>query len=156
MKIALSSDQTLRLLQALQRGGVNETGGQMFGEQIAPSHFRVTELTVQARPGTFARFLVDLVQAAKDAFRFFDQTEHRYERFNYIGEWHSHPNFAVRPSGQDSATMRALVQDQDFIGSFAVLMITRLDQGTLHAGAWLFDPAGHEQQVNLEIEHEPG
>ncbi|ANT54477.1 Mov34/MPN/PAD-1 family protein [Mesorhizobium amorphae] len=154
MKVALAADQTERLLAALERAGVKEIGGQLFGEQLAPSDFRVTELTVQSRPGTFARFIVDLLQAAKDAIRFFDRTEHRYTRYNYIGEWHSHPSFAVQPSGTDAATMRQLVRDAQFAGTFAVLMIVRLDAETLTSGAWVFDPQGNERRVLLEVELE--
>lgn len=154
MRVALAADQAGRLVAALRRAGVKEIGGQLFGEQLAPSDFRVTELTVQSRPGTFARFVVDLLQAAKDAVRFFDRTEHRYARYNYIGEWHSHPSFAVQPSGPDVATMRDLVQDTQFVGTFAVLMIVRLDTETLTVGAWVFDPQGEERAITLEVELE--
>lgn len=154
MKIALAPDQAGRLVAALKQAGVKEIGGQLFGEQLAPSDFRVTELTVQSRPGTFARFIVDLLQAARDAVRFFDRTEHRYTRYNYIGEWHSHPSFAVQPSGTDVATMRDLVRDSQFVGYFAILMIVRLDAEALTAGAWVFDPQGRERAVSLEVELE--
>nr|WP_249817177.1 Mov34/MPN/PAD-1 family protein [Bradyrhizobium sp. 160] len=147
----MAPDQTHRLVAALKQAGVKEIGGQLFGEQLAPSDFRVTELTVQSRPGTFARFIVDLLQAARDAVRFFDRTEHRYTRYNYIGEWHSHPSFAVQPSGTDVATMRDLVRDSQFVGYFAILMIVRLDAEALTAGAWLFDPQGAERAVSLEV-----
>ncbi|WP_372012443.1 Mov34/MPN/PAD-1 family protein [Tistrella mobilis] len=152
MKIAVAADQTGKLVAALKRAGIKETGGQLFGEQLAPSNFRVTELTVQSRPGTFARFVVDLLQAAKDAVRFFERTEHRYTRYNYIGEWHSHPSFAVQPSGSDVAAMRGIVSDPRFAGSFSILMIVRLDAETLTAGAWVFDPQGAEHPVTLEVE----
>lgn len=152
MKIAVASDQTEKLTAALKRAGINETGGQLFGEQLAPSNFRVTELTVQSRPGTITRFFVDLLQAAMDAVRFFEQTKHRYTRYNYIGEWHSHPSFVVQPSGPDVAAMRGIVRDPQFAGSFSVLMIVRLDAERLTAGAWVFDPRGAEHPVTLEIE----
>jgi hypothetical protein len=142
------------LVAGLKRAGVKEIGGQLFGEQLEPSNFRVTDLTVQARPGTLARFVVDLLQAARDALLFFDRTEHRYTRYNYIGEWHSHPSFAVRPSGPDVATMRDLVHDPRFAGTFAILMIARLDGEALTAGAWVFDPQGGERAVTLEIQSE--
>lgn len=151
MKITVAADQAEKLVAALRRSGIKETGGQLFGEQLAPSNFRVTDLTVQSRPGTFARFVVDLLQAAKDAVRFFDRTEHRYTRYNYIGEWHSHPSFAVQPSGPDVGAMRGIVRDPRFAGSFAVLMIVRLDAETLTAGAWVFDPQGAERPVTLEV-----
>lgn len=152
MQLKLKSDQTDRLRDTLRRAGTSEIGGQIFGEQLAPSDFVATELTFQRRPGTFARFVVDLVQAARDAIRFFDRTAHQYSRYNYIGEWHSHPSFAVRPSNTDITTMRRLVTDPDFKGGFAVLMIARLDGDTLTCGAWLFDPKGPAFAITLEHE----
>ena len=152
MRIRLPAELLRPLEAALQRAGTREIGGQLFGEQLAPSDFRITTLTYQARPGTFSRFLVDLVQAARDAAQFFDRTQHHYRRFNYIGEWHSHPSFAVRPSGVDRDAMRQLVGDKAFVGSFAILMIVRLDPDRLHCGAWLFDPQGLEAGAPLEIE----
>lgn len=153
MRLRLPNDQTVVLRDALRRAGGKEVGGQIFGEQLAPSDFVATELTFQKRPGSLARFVVDLIQAARDAIRFFDRTEHRYARFNYIGEWHSHPSFEVRPSDVDLTAMRRLVRDPSFRGRFAVLMITRLDSDRLTCGAWLFDPAGPEFAVSLE--HQP-
>lgn len=154
MRLRLRSDQVRALRAALERAGTNEIGGQMYGEQLAPSDFLVTDLSFQRRPGTFARFVVDLVQAARDALKFFDRTEHRYTRFNYIGEWHSHPSFEVRPSATDVDSMRALVQDPEFQGYFSVLMIVRLDAPHITCGGWLFDPRGHSQAVTIELLHD--
>lgn len=154
MKILLAPDQQSKLRRALERAGRREIGGQLYGEQLAPSYFRITQLTLQSRPGTIARFVVDLFQAARDAVSFFDATKHQYARYNYIGEWHSHPIFAVEPSCTDATTMRELVTDSGFRGSFAVLMIVRLDPEALRAGAWLFDPQGAEHSIILEMAHE--
>jgi len=151
VRLRLPNSELERLRQALAAAGTKEIGGQIYGEQLAPSDFRASELTFQKRPGTFARFVVDLLQAARDAVRFFDRTEHRYTRFNYIGEWHSHPSFEVRPSGTDVAAMRDLVRDPEFRGHFAVLMIVRLDPDRLHVGGWVFDPRGAEQAIQLEV-----
>jgi proteasome lid subunit RPN8/RPN11 len=152
LKIRLQKSQVDKLTAALRRAGKNETGGQLFGEQLAPSDFLVTEITVQARPGTFARFIVDLVQMAREATRFFDRTDHRYTRFNYIGEWHSHPSFAIEPSSVDLETMRALVHDEGFRGSFAALMIVKLEDKEVQAGAWVFDRHRARHNVDLEMQ----
>lgn len=150
MQLALSREQRDILQAALQRAGRREIGGQLYGEQLAPSHFLVTHLTVQHAPGTISRFIVDLKQAATDAFTFFQRTQRKYAQFNYIGEWHSHPSYAVLPSSRDRSTMRTLVIDSTFKGHFAVLLIARLDGEMLTGGAWLFDPAGREMSVSLE------
>ena len=152
MHVRIARDEAQLLIDALSRAGSREIGGQLFGEQLEPSRFRVTELTIQRRGGGFARFVVDVVQAARDAVRFFQRTKQEYRRFNYVGEWHSHPSFEVRPSSTDAETMRGLVRDPSFKGTFAVLMIVRWDTGTLRSGAWLFDPQGHEAEIPLEIE----
>ena len=153
MRVRLATDQRTKLVAALRRAGSREIGGQLYGEQLAPSYFLVTDLAIQRRRGSVTRFFVDLVQATRDAVRFFDRTRHRYTRFNYIGEWHSHPSFAVRPSGTDIETMRALVRDPEFEGLFAVLMIVRLSNNALSAAAWVFDPKGCERRICLETNH---
>ncbi|MBS0234173.1 MAG: Mov34/MPN/PAD-1 family protein [Proteobacteria bacterium] len=150
MRMRLANNQVAKLKSALAQAGTKEIGGQLFGEQLAPSDFRVTEIAIQARRGSFARFLVDLVEAGRNALRFFDRTEHRYKRFNYIGEWHSHPSFELKPSPQDVETMVKLVTDPAFKGSFAILMIVRLDGDHVSMGACLFDPQGTARAINLE------
>ena len=153
MRVTLATDQKRKLVGALRRAGAREIGGQLYGEQLAPSDFVVTDVAIQRRRGSVTRFFVDLVQTARDAVRFFDRTRHRYSRFNYIGEWHSHPQFAVHPSATDIDTMRALVGDLEFEGSFAVLMIVRLSNNALCAAAWVFDPEGSERRICLETGH---
>ena len=154
MKLRLPHELVRKLMAALQRAGSREIGGQLFGKQLAVSEFEATELAIQKRPGTIARFAVDLLQATRDAMRFFARTRHSYRQFNYIGEWHSHPSFAVMPSAQDIATMRDLARDPEFKGTFAVLMIVRADGATLNAGAWVFDPQGRESSIDLELADE--
>lgn len=152
MRMRLANDQLDKLKPALGQAGAKETGGQLFGEQLAPSDFRITEVVVQARRGTFARFMVDLLEASRNALRFFDRTHHQYKRFNYIGEWHSHPSFEVKPSSTDVETMVKLVTDPAFKGSFAILMIVRIDGDHVSKGAWLFDPQGTMRAIDLETD----
>jgi hypothetical protein len=152
MRLRLPNDQLTHLVDALSKAGTKEIGGQMFGEQLEASDFRLTELTVQRRRGTFARFFVDLTQAARDAVRFFHRTDHRYTRYNYIGEWHSHPSFAVTPSPTDLHTMLELVTDQSFRGNFAALLIVRLDGAKLSMSAQVFDRSGTGQPATVEHE----
>lgn len=151
MRLRIPADQLTKLKVALVEAGDREIGGQIFGEQLAPSDFLASDITIQKRRGTLARFIVDLLQAARDATRFFDRTGRRYARYNYVGEWHSHPSFEVHPSARDSETMRELVEDAGFRGSFAVLMIVRLDPEDIALGAWVFDPARREVPIALEI-----
>lgn len=152
MRLRLPNDQIGQLTEALRRAGTKEIGGQIFGEQLAASDFRAAEFTVQKRRGSFARFFVDLTQAARDAMRFFHKTQHRYLRYNYIGEWHSHPSFTVTPSPTDVQSMIELVTDPSFRGNFAALLIVRLTDNTLTLSAQVFDRAGACQAISVEHE----
>jgi proteasome lid subunit RPN8/RPN11 len=152
MRLRLPAKLLSPLQAALTKAGSREVGGQLFGEQLAVSDFLISEIAIQARPGTVTRFFVDLVQAGVDAMAFHQRTGHQYRRFNYLGEWHSHPSFPVEPSGVDTAAMRDLTTDPDFAGTFAILMIARLDPGELRLGAWVYDLNGTRGAVILEIE----
>ena len=150
MLLQIPPDQLDLLRSALNKAGIREIGGQIFGQQLAVSYFSATNISFQKRQGTFARFVVDLMQAALDAIHFYSITEHKYDRFNYIGEWHSHPSFALHPSLTDIESMRSIVNDPEFKGNFAILMIVRLDNEELCAAAWLFDVKGNEFKIKVE------
>lgn len=150
MLLRVPKSQLHRLREALAQAGDREIGGQIFGEQLAPSCFLVSEMTIQRKRGAIASFIVDLVQATKDAMFFFDRTDHQYVKFNYIGEWHSHPNFSVYPSGVDIASMVNIVADSEFQGNFAVLVIARLEEDSMSMGGWVFSAFGGVHEVDLE------
>ena len=61
-----------------------------MGEHVGVDTFRVKDLTIQRKGGTFAtfiRFIEEIIGPLRD---FFSSTRHDYTRFNYLGEWHSH------------------------------------------------------------------
>jgi hypothetical protein len=47
----------------------------------------------------------------------------RYRRFNYLGEWHSHPSFSVQPSFEDIESMTDIVENGNSTITFAVPLI---------------------------------
>ena len=121
MRIELPVSVQKRLRGSLREAGRLEIGGVLMGEQLEPDHFRIVDFTVDDQKGGMAHFTRGTEQhrAALDAF--FARTDADYSRFNYLGEWHSHPSFRVRPSPTDTASMLERGID------FAVLMIARLD-----------------------------
>ncbi|NGO54302.1 Mov34/MPN/PAD-1 family protein [Allomesorhizobium camelthorni] len=56
---------------------------------------------------------------------FFQRTGSDFRGFNYLGEWHSHPSFPVRPSREDMMSMQSLVNGERDI-DFSALVIVRL------------------------------
>lgn len=125
MRIELEYDVRTRLRKTLRQAGRQEIGGMIFAEQLASAHFRVIDFSLDAHSGSHATFNRDPDVHRQALDDFFRRTGHDFTRFNYLGEWHSHPSFSTHPSPDDIATMTGLVEDSKNI-SFAVLMIVRL------------------------------
>ena len=125
MRIELGHDIRTRLRKALRQAGRREIGGMIFAEQLAPAHFRVIDFSLDTHSGSHATFNRDPDVHRQALDDFFRRTGQDFTRFNYLGEWHSHPSFSTHLSLDDIATMTDLVEDGKDI-SFAVLMIVRL------------------------------
>ncbi len=140
LTIHLTTDVTRMITGALRRAGQRETGGMLFAEHCGEDEFRVLECTV-AGVGTIARFLRGIADSLRRLDDFFARTKRNYRRFNYLGEWHSHPSFALCPSPTDDETMFAIVTDAGTNALFAVSIIVKLDDaGELLARAWAYFP----------------
>lgn len=153
VSIPLDVQQTLR--KALKAAGTNECGGVLMGEHIGPGHFAVRNLTVQGG-GRFASFVRQTQAALRALGKFFRRSGHDYARFNYLGEWHSHPSFSVQPSATDHQSMLDIVQDARVGANFAVLLIFKLSrQGELEGSAHTYLPDGTFGQSVLAFESHP-
>jgi hypothetical protein len=125
MNLLLPRDIRARLKAELRRAGEREVGGFLMAEQIEPGTFRVAEISVDHGAGTAVHFRRRIEEHREELQRFFAKTGHDFSRYNYLGEWHSHPRFALHPSADDVSVMEDLVRDPTI--GFAVLMIVRLD-----------------------------
>jgi integrative and conjugative element protein (TIGR02256 family) len=152
MKLLLPVKIIERLKHEL-RGRSHEIGGVLVGEHVENETFRIVDISVQLSGGTAAHFVRDPVHHRAFLDRFFRQTGRDYERFNYIGEWHSHPTFAPLPSGEDCQTMLDLVRDPAVGVNFAVLIIARLRPWAgLMISATLFQRGHSPANVNVAVE----
>lgn len=80
----------------------------------------------------------------------FKRTKHDYRRFNYLGEWHSHPSFALYPSGTDNETMFDIVNDPNTGARFAVSLIVKIVDDRLDVRAFAYFP-GREREDALVV-----
>jgi|SRR5271166_2254010 len=150
-KIILPRKIRTQLVRELRAAGRREIGGCILAEALGTDSFRVNEITVQNGGGTDSSFVRDpeFHRPAIDAF--FQRNNKDYQRFNYLGEWHSHPSFSTRPSSLDIQEMGALLADTDAGATFAVLMIVRMRFWTgLDAAAYAFRPRTPPVQVTIE------
>lgn len=101
-------------------------------------HFRIVDLSMDDSTGSPAHFIRMPAAHQGTLSTFFERTGGDFRRFNYLGEWHSHPSFAVRPSRNDVRSMQELVDHEEAI-DFSALLIVRLRFLTLiEARAWMF------------------
>lgn len=148
MKLIIPSAIVDHLRQALHRAGSCETGGILVGEYLHDETFRLVALSVQPSGGGGTHhFVRDPSHHSEFLADFFQRTGQDYTRFNYLGEWHSHPCAAALPSDTDCETMDGIVRDPAVGANFAVLIITRLGQrGTMQLSATAFR-AGRPPEV---------
>ncbi|MBX3491534.1 MAG: Mov34/MPN/PAD-1 family protein [Parvibaculum sp.] len=138
----------------LGRAGPTEVGGVLFGEQVAEGDFRVVEVTRQrSMGGTATTFKRRGGGARKEIMALHEKIGGEPERFNYLGEWHSHPSAPVWPSSQDEITMRKLLADQGNAVNFLVLVIVKLDgYARFQIAARTYLASGHKLNCEIEIE----
>ena len=156
LRVDLPDEWRTRLLDQLVLAERREIGGILMGEQLAPSHFRVADMTFQLRGGRSIRFIRQARRALVALKKFFGRTSHRYRRFNYLGEWHSHPLFPPTPSDQDHATMMNIACHGNTGANFVVLMIVRCtDSGKLEGSVTVYLPDGTVQPGLLNVLPQP-
>lgn len=128
MKILLPESIVQKLTLALKKADSREIGGILMGEHLSKGVFRVKELTIQEHGGTYFSFVRQLKNILNPLRLFFYKTGYNYKKYNYLGEWHSHPEFTPEPSICDSETMWEIVNDPEMGANFVVLMIVRLNK----------------------------
>jgi proteasome lid subunit RPN8/RPN11 len=126
MRLLLPDAIEKQMKSELHAAGRREIGGVLLGELVGPAVFRVVEITVQRSGGTSSAFVRIPRLHIEDIRGFFDRTGHQYERFNYLGEWHSHPSYPTRPSGSDVRAMNEIVRNPSMAVNFAVLSIVKI------------------------------
>ena len=126
MKIHLPTDIQKRLIPALEKAGSYEIGGVLMGEHINKAEFRIVDLTIQEQFGSIAFFIRLVADIVKPLKGFFKRTGYNYRKFNYLGEWHSHPSFSPVPSQKDIQSMQEIVTDSDTGANFVTLLIVKI------------------------------
>ena len=151
LRITVPPDIQAMLLVALKRAGTRECGGVLMGEHVGLNHFALRALEVQ-KPGAIASFMRRVAGATRAIKEFCLSNRNDFRRFNYLGEWHTHPLFSVQPSSRDHATMRELATDAQVVADFVVLLIFRLNGAALEGSAHTYLPDGSVHRSELDLE----
>jgi [CysO sulfur-carrier protein]-S-L-cysteine hydrolase len=141
MRLLLTAPILKRLRRELRRAGSREIGGLLMGEHVGDDAFRVVDISVQRTGGSIASFVRDPTSHDAQLKAFFARTKGDFERFNYLGEWHSHPMFAPVPSETDCRSMQSIVDNPEVGANFVVLLVVTLASRTKIKGtATVFRP----------------
>lgn len=141
MRLLLTRPILKRLRRELHRAGSHEIGGLLLGEHVSENEFRVIDISVQGTGGSIASFVRDPASHDAQLKSFFARTKSDFTRFNYLGEWHSHPMFDVTPSQTDCHSMQSIVDSTDVGANFVVLLVVKLVSRTKIEGtATIFRP----------------
>lgn len=152
MRVRLRAECAERIRQALERAGIREIGGVLVGEHVGVDAFDIVDASVQTSDGSAATFVRSAIahQGFMDDFRRLHGGDHA--RYNYLGEWHSHPSFSLSPSSVDLQAMTALMEDPEQVATFALLMIVKLDErGRLLAEATCHQRLAPVSSVELSM-----
>ena len=127
---------------ALERFADNEIGGILIGYKKDENIFAISEATVADDTNSFnlASFIREPFKSMKVLLKSFKVKKH-----NYIGEWHSHPRFSLYPSSYDVKTMKGILADPGYGTGFALLIITKLEDGKPNMAGFLF----HKKMANF-------
>lgn len=124
-----------------------------MAEHTGPDTFRLEDITIQTHSGTLATFVRAVLGLLVPLRRFFELTGRDYERFNYLGEWHSHPSFAPTPSRRDHDTMIEMVQDPDLGAQFLALFIVKLThERRLECSVTVYQPGMSPQSGSVVMD----
>lgn len=141
-----------RLERALLEAGTHEIGGVLLAEHVDYNTFKLSDLTIHRR-GTFGSFVRRIEDAWATLKAFFGRSKGNYARFNYIGEWHSHPSFVPYPSDKDHRTMEDIIRDPKVGANFVILLIIKLTAGKLIGTVHTYLPDGQIHLSHWNVEH---
>lgn len=151
LTVKVPSDVCGTLRSACRRSGRLETGGMLFGEHTGDEEFRILEATIAGK-GSESRFIRGLLPGLWRLERFFRRTNRDYSRFNYLGEWHSHPSFPLVPSWPDDSSMYEIVNDPQTGARFVILLLVTWPQDALRAKGFLYIPGERRKEVRVLVE----
>ncbi|WP_199171146.1 MULTISPECIES: Mov34/MPN/PAD-1 family protein [unclassified Sporosarcina] len=130
--------------------GTKEIGGVLLGEHVSEGVFRISDFTIQRSGGTVVSFIRHIHQSLKNRLSdFFNNTKHNYTKFNYLGEWHSHPSFELTPSIRDRKSMRQIVNDPTVGANFVMLLLVKSNEGEVEGSVSIFVPGNPMFQGEL-------
>lgn len=152
MKVGFPSELRKRLLRNLVKAGRREIGGVLMAEQLEPGNFMIADFSVDNITGGEAHFVRSVEHHETALQEFYRKTGADYGRFNYLGEWHSHPNHSPVPSLIDITSMEKLIYGERSIPFAVLLIVKKTWWRRIACSATLFQQDYAPEPVKISIE----
>lgn len=112
-----------------------EYGGLLIGRYTADHSTAVIEKTILPKRYKASRYYFERgSEGLKEELEALYQQE---PKLFYVGEWHTHPDGPVDPSGRDKATMAQLVKEENVFIYNPILLILALKKTGYKVGAYV-------------------
>jgi len=151
MKIFVPQKITNAIQETIRKTQPKEIKGAFYAKQNNDESFSIDGLFVSEYIGTnfFCKLLIDKRYRDFEK-RYFKERNYEYKKYNYIGDWHSHPEFACIPSLYDINEANDDLKKSN--ANFVVQFIFKLEDGVLIGSAFLFNKKFSSEKINLIIE----
>jgi proteasome lid subunit RPN8/RPN11 len=115
----------------------NEIGGMLIGIKYGKNQFIIKDVTIadDTEKLSVSKFIREPVKSINILKKLY-----KSKNYNYIGEWHSHPQFALYPSAADVNTMKGILSDTQYGVNFVLLIIAKMERSDMSIAGFLFHP----------------
>jgi len=130
-----------------------ETKGALFAEHLGDNIFKIDSVYLEPKPGTttYVKLVVNRVyQAFQNSFH--KKHQYHFSKFNYIGDWHSHPLFECIPSSFDVEEVQKDLKNSN--ANFLVQLILKVNQDKLIGNAFYYSNQVSAKKIHLVIEND--
>ncbi len=152
MEIIIPKEITLRLIKQISKYSPLETKGALFAEDLGNDTFKIDEVYLEPKPGTttFVKLYInhEYVTFQKNYHKL---RNNNFSKYNYIGDWHSHPLFECYPSSYDVSEVEKDMKQSNAI--FLVQLILKVFNGKLVGNAFYYSHEKSAKRIKLTIQN---
>jgi proteasome lid subunit RPN8/RPN11 len=150
LEIIIPKKISLILIKQISKHSPLETKGALFAEDLGNDTFKIDGVYLEPKPGTttFVKLYInqEYVSFQKNYHKF---RKNNFSKYNYIGDWHSHPLFECLPSSYDVSEVEEDIKKSNAI--FLVQLILKVLKGRLVGNAFYYTRETSAKKIKLTI-----
>lgn len=151
MKIVIKKEVTSKIYETVQLAGINEIKGSCYAFHKDNDLFEIEETYISQQKGTFS-FSNLIINCKYNLFekRYYKKHRNNFKEHNYIGDWHSHPSFKLKPSNYDIEEVNSELINSN--ANFLIQIIVKIVNNELIGKCYYYNRNSVFEECILEIE----